>query len=96
MAFRRGRRVLIPEDRPRRKRAPEMSPLRIFVDFETKIDESQALHRLVFESSRDVLSVFGTDGLIRLVSPSVEGILGYDPREVVGLSTMWASSIPTI
>ena len=49
------------------------------------LDESQTLHRLVFESSRDVLSVFGTDGVIRLVSPSVEGILGYDPREVVGL-----------
>ncbi len=52
---------------------------------QAELDESQALHRLVFESSRDVLSVFGTDGVIRLISPSVEGILGYDPRDVVGL-----------
>ena len=52
---------------------------------QAELDEGQALHRLVFESSRDVLSVFGTDGVIRLVSPSVEGILGYDPHEVVGL-----------
>jgi two-component system, cell cycle sensor histidine kinase and response regulator CckA len=50
------------------------------------LDESQTLHRLVFESSRDVLSVFGTDGVIRLVSPSVGRILGYDPAEVVGLN----------
>ena len=46
------------------------------------LDESQALHRLVFESSRDVLSIFGTDGAIRLISPAVKGILGSGPGRV--------------
>jgi len=49
------------------------------------LTESQALHRLVFESSREVLTVLDTEGRVRLISPSVEGILGYDPQELVGL-----------
>ncbi|MGZ4337358.1 MAG: hybrid sensor histidine kinase/response regulator [Gaiellaceae bacterium] len=50
-----------------------------------ELESSHELHRLVIESSRDVLSVFEPDGTIRLVSPSVTDILGYDARELVGL-----------
>jgi len=50
-----------------------------------ELESSHELHRLVIESSRDVLSVFEPDGTIRLVSPSVTDILGYDAHELVGL-----------
>jgi len=51
-----------------------------------ELDEVQTLHRLVFESSRDVLTVLNPDGTIRLVSPSVTDVLGYRPEDVIGHS----------
>ena len=51
---------------------------------QAELDESHELHRLVVESSRDVLTVSEPDGTLRLVSPSVTGVLGYDVDELVG------------
>ncbi len=49
-----------------------------------ELEESQALHQAVIDVSPDVLTVVDFDGTVRLVSPSVEGILGYAPDEFVG------------
>jgi PAS domain S-box-containing protein len=49
-----------------------------------QLEESQALHRLVIESSRDLITVLDLEGTIRLISRSVETILGYTQEELVG------------
>ena len=51
-----------------------------------ELEESQALHQAVVDVSPDVLTVVDFDGTVRLVSPSVEGILGYPVDEFVGHS----------
>ena len=38
------------------------------------------------ESSPDLVTVAGPDGLVRYVTPAVEGLLGYTPEEFVGLA----------
>jgi two-component system cell cycle sensor histidine kinase/response regulator CckA len=53
---------------------------------QAELQESQALHRVVVESSRDLIMVLDLDGTVRLVSHSVEDILGYRRDELVGTS----------
>jgi two-component system cell cycle sensor histidine kinase/response regulator CckA len=53
---------------------------------QVELEESQALHRILIESSHDILSVLDLDGTVRLVSRSVENALGYSPEELVGRS----------
>ena len=53
---------------------------------QAELDESRALHRVVIESSHDVLAVLDLDGTIRLVSRSIENTLGYTQQELVGCS----------
>ena len=51
-----------------------------------ELEESRTLHQAVIDVSPDVLTVIDFDGTVRLVSPSVEGILGYPVDEFVGHS----------
>ena len=45
---------------------------------------AEARYRLVAEHASDVVCVVDADGDIAWVSPSVEGVLGWDPDELVG------------
>ena len=49
-----------------------------------ELEESQALHRVVIESSRDLIAVLDLEGTIRLVSRSAENLLGYTQQELLG------------
>jgi PAS domain S-box-containing protein len=46
--------------------------------------ESERRYRSIFESLQDVYFRTDGDGIIRLISPSVRGFLGYEPEEVIG------------
>jgi PAS domain S-box-containing protein len=48
------------------------------------LQRSEELHRLVVESSRDLITLLDADGVIRYASPSIEVLLGWTPAEVVG------------
>ena len=45
---------------------------------------SEELHRLVVESSRDLISVHDLDGTFRYVSPATSTLTAYAPEELVG------------
>jgi len=49
-----------------------------------ELAEGEALKRLVFEGSRDMLGIFDPDGTLQLVSPAVEVLLGHDPASLLG------------
>jgi PAS domain S-box-containing protein len=51
---------------------------------QAELQESQTLHRVVVESSRDLLMVHDLDGTMRLISRSAEDILGYRRDELMG------------
>jgi PAS domain S-box-containing protein len=42
------------------------------------------LYRKLVEESSDVTTIIDSDGTIRYVSPSITGMLGYEPEELVG------------
>jgi PAS domain S-box-containing protein len=48
------------------------------------LQRSEELHRLVVESSRDLITLLDANGIVRYASPSVETLLGWTPAEVVG------------
>ena len=48
------------------------------------LDLSREQYRLVAEGGSDILSVFGVDGRIEWISPSVQRVLGYDPAGQLG------------
>jgi PAS domain S-box-containing protein len=47
---------------------------------------SEVRYRLLSENMSDIVTRFGLDGVFRYVSPSIESVLGYAPRELVGAS----------
>jgi diguanylate cyclase (GGDEF)-like protein/PAS domain S-box-containing protein len=52
-----------------------------------KTDElrrSEKRFRALTQNSSDIVTLLGTDGTIRYESPSIEGILGYRPEELLG------------
>jgi PAS domain S-box-containing protein len=50
----------------------------------TALEESEARYRLLADYSTDVIALAGPDRLITWVSPSVTGLLGWSPAEMVG------------
>jgi PAS domain S-box-containing protein len=46
--------------------------------------ESEELHRLVVEGSRDVITLLDPAGVVRYASPAVQTVLGWLPDEVLG------------
>lgn len=51
---------------------------------ENALRESEALHRLIFESAPAGLFLFATDGRLMLFNPAFEGLLGYSKAELRG------------
>ena len=48
------------------------------------LEEVEKLHKLLGETSRDLISESGPDEHFLYVSPSVRGLLGYEPEELIG------------
>lgn len=59
-------------------------------DAERQLVESQALHRLVVESISDAVFMLDADDRFTFVGPSVEGIFGLEPCEVMARGTAGA------
>ncbi len=53
--------------------------------------ESEELHRLVVEGSRDLITLLDPAGKVRYASPAVQTILGWQPEEVHGRK--WADDV---
>jgi PAS domain S-box-containing protein len=53
---------------------------------EEALSRSAELLRVLIENSSDLLAVLSRDGLVRLMSPSIQRILGLPPEEIVGRS----------
>ncbi len=51
---------------------------------EQTVRQNEERFRLLIENALDIITILGTDGLIRYESPSVEKVLGYKPEELVG------------
>jgi PAS domain S-box-containing protein len=45
---------------------------------------SEEMFRLIAENSNDIISIHSMDGFVEYVSPSILGILGYQPQNVTG------------
>jgi diguanylate cyclase (GGDEF)-like protein/PAS domain S-box-containing protein len=52
------------------------------------VAEAEARYRLLAATATDVVSLHDLDGAYRYVSPSVEGMLGYKPEQLVGTSAV--------
>jgi PAS domain S-box-containing protein len=48
------------------------------------LEESETLYRGIVEASTDLICLTGFDGVIQMISPSVQRILGRPPEELVG------------
>ncbi|MDT0506943.1 PAS domain-containing protein [Novosphingobium sp. MMS21-SN21R] len=46
--------------------------------------ESEEHYRLLADNVRDVIALYGADGVLRYISPSVTNLLGYLPSELLG------------
>ncbi len=46
--------------------------------------ESEQHYRLLADNVSDVIAVYGADGIFRYISPSIIGLLGYSPNELLG------------
>jgi PAS domain S-box-containing protein len=53
--------------------------------------ESEELHRLVVEGSRDLITLLDPSARVRYASPAVQTVLGWAPEEVVGRS--WTDDV---
>jgi PAS domain S-box-containing protein len=53
--------------------------------------QSEELHRLVVEGSRDLITLLDPSGRVRYASPAVETILGWQPDDVLG--RRWADDV---
>ncbi len=51
---------------------------------ERALQESETRFRALTEESYDVITMFGADGMLQYISPSVTRVLGYDPEELIG------------
>lgn len=55
----------------------------VYVDITERHRERQRYEALI-EHSSDIITILSADGTIRYESPSVEGVLGYEPTDLIG------------
>jgi len=55
---------------------------------EQALKASEVRYRLLSENMSDIVTRFGSDGVFRYVSPSIQGVLGYAPEELTGSPIM--------
>jgi PAS domain S-box-containing protein len=51
-----------------------------------RLMESERFHRALSENALDVVLIHDGEGMIRYISPSIRGVLGLDPSELMGKS----------
>jgi len=51
---------------------------------ESALQENAESYRALIENSSDIIQIIDSEGIIRYLSPSVEGMLGYKPEELIG------------
>src|SRR5438270_8049419 len=51
-------------------------------------NQSGQIFRALIENSSDAIALVSPEGLFTYVSPSVQGILGFTPEELLGQSTL--------
>ncbi|MBK8926640.1 MAG: PAS domain S-box protein [Crocinitomicaceae bacterium] len=61
-----------------------------------EVEESNFRFRKIFESIQDIYYQTTTGGIITMVSPSVEKLLGYTPEEVIGKHISFLYVLPKI
>ena len=49
-----------------------------------RIAESERRYRLLADRATDIIIAYGVDGVVTYVSPSIETVSGYAPRDVIG------------
>jgi PAS domain S-box-containing protein len=52
---------------------------------EEALRESEKRYRLVTDNTKDIITKFGTDGLITFISPACINLLGYQPEELISV-----------
>ncbi len=52
------------------------------------LSASDGRYRLLAESANEMIATMATDGTVLFVTPAVRRVLGYDPEEIVGRTTM--------
>lgn len=58
----------------------------------TALKKSEKIFRLIAENSKDIISINSNSGKVEYVSPSIQGILGYLPSDVIGTQAhLWVS-----
>jgi PAS domain S-box-containing protein len=51
---------------------------------ESALHDNGEKYRALIENSSDIIQIIDSEGIIRYLSPSVEGMLGYKPEELIG------------
>ncbi|CAN5230310.1 hypothetical protein BH23BAC1_BH23BAC1_29010 [soil metagenome] len=51
----------------------------------SEVERSQKRMQLLLENASEVITIYEKDGVIRYISPSVQKILGYNPKELIGI-----------
>ncbi|MCP1309417.1 sensor domain-containing diguanylate cyclase [Paenibacillus tyrfis] len=65
---------------------PHGSPASLFVQILESDAGSDSLYRTLIEQSTDVVSMHDLSGRILYISPSCRVLLGYEPKELIGIS----------
>lgn len=67
-------------------RVSSLHDIQAEVEATQALEESERLYRLLAENASDIVATGSDDGICTWMSPSVSGILGWDPAELVGHS----------
>ncbi|AJY74038.1 PAS domain S-box protein [Paenibacillus beijingensis] len=55
---------------------------------EQKLLETEQLYHLISDNALDIISYITPDGITRYISPSVRDLLGYEPEELIGRTSV--------
>lgn len=51
---------------------------------------SEARHKTMIENIGDIISIIGSDGYLKYVSPNIEKYFGWTPEELIGTTEIWS------